>query len=276
MSTPPVLAKSYGNCAEYKPECIEGRQKQLFYVALVFTAIGIAGHVASFDFFTEKQIKSILANVYGMLNNITQEDVDEDQHQDNRNLSPNSTNFGISSPSFPRLFLCIFCKCCGSFLFHFFSITIVVVGILVVVFVKPWGVRFGVSAIFAIFSFLVFLSAVCSYKYVGPRGSPFTTVFRVLFAASANMFYKQPLDVGELYENSSLGETTLLPHTNGLRYVVYFLVFVILFSSLLYLCAYILGYQLQLRGHTPKVYKVIKLSLSMMWAVLMLQVNKNT
>ncbi|XP_056686337.1 protein NRT1/ PTR FAMILY 5.5-like [Spinacia oleracea] len=220
MSTPPVSAKLNGNCAEYKAECIENRQKQLFYTALVLNAVGIAGHVASFDFFAEKQIKSIAANLSTTFNlfNSSEEEINDVQvGVREQNPSPLASNFGLSSPSFPRHFLCLFCKCCGVFCFFFFSSIVFVAGILIVVFVKPWTIRFGVSAIFAVFSFLVFLSAAASYTYVGPRGSPFTTTFRVLFAACSKFFYRLPQDVCQLYENIALGESSLFSHTNSLR-----------------------------------------------------------
>ncbi|XP_010686750.3 protein NRT1/ PTR FAMILY 5.5-like [Beta vulgaris subsp. vulgaris] len=55
LSTPPVLANSTGNCAAYKPECIGGQQKQLFYAGLALTAIGNAAQTASYTLFLDEQ-----------------------------------------------------------------------------------------------------------------------------------------------------------------------------------------------------------------------------
>lgn len=55
MSTPPVLANAYGNCSEYKPECVGNVQKQLFYVGLSLTALGMAGQSVSHGPFMAEQ-----------------------------------------------------------------------------------------------------------------------------------------------------------------------------------------------------------------------------
>ena len=56
MSTLPVLAKSYGNCAAYKPECIGDHQKALFYARVALIAMGMAGHATFLGPFTVEQI----------------------------------------------------------------------------------------------------------------------------------------------------------------------------------------------------------------------------
>lgn len=189
MSTPPVLAKSSGNCTEYNPECIGNQQKQLFYASLALISIGMAGHSSSLGSFMSDQTENITNEFMEAVNRAEE--------------NPNA------------LFGCF--SICKSMLGGFMGILIPIIGLIVVSYVKPWGVQFGVSAIFAIASLIVFLSGVCSYKYVGAKGSVITILFRVFCAAFCKMFCKLPRDVNELYEIRGEGNHILLPHTKSLR-----------------------------------------------------------
>ncbi|XP_074270169.1 protein NRT1/ PTR FAMILY 5.5 isoform X2 [Silene latifolia] len=176
MSTPPILAKSYGNCSEYKAECIGNLQKQLVYVGLALTAVGMAGQSVSHAPFAAQQ----------------------------------ANNGGDCSCNILHCHCCCF-KCRVNL--------IGVVALLVVSFVKPWHVLFGISAIIGVVSLLVLLIRVCQYNYVGPHGSSLTPLFRVLFAASSKIFVQTPENADELHENQDLASSALLPHTDDLRFL---------------------------------------------------------
>ncbi|KAL9243468.1 hypothetical protein vseg_017352 [Gypsophila vaccaria] len=176
MSTPPILANSYGNCSEYKPECVGNLQKQLLYAGLVLVGLGMSGQYVSHAAFAAQQPN----NVEG--------------------------NFNCS----------IYCNCCC--LKCRFSL-IGVAALLVVAFVKPWHVLFGICAILGLLSLLFLLIGTRQYNYVGPKGSALTSLFRVLFAAFSKITLQQPQNVNELHENHSLPASTLLPHTDDLRFL---------------------------------------------------------
>ncbi|KAL2906500.1 Protein NRT1/ PTR FAMILY 5.5, partial [Bienertia sinuspersici] len=93
--------------------------------------------------------------------------------------------------------------------------------LLIAAFVKPWATLFGICAILALLSFLLclILRVISGFNSPVPRqqGSPLTTIFRVLFAASSKSFYPRPQDMGELYDEPDPLQEELLPHTKGLR-----------------------------------------------------------
>lgn len=175
MSTPPVLAKSYGNCIAYKPECIGDHQRVLFYAGLALIALGMAGHSTFLGPFTLEQTDGNFEN-----------NVEDGE---------------------------VCCFCLGSFA----AVLIPIIGIIVVAFVKPWATLLGICCIFSIVSTLVFLSGVCSYKYVRPQGSPMTTIFRVFLASFSKVIYRRPRNVNDLYESPGLGQHDSLAHTKVLR-----------------------------------------------------------
>ncbi|XP_074271980.1 protein NRT1/ PTR FAMILY 5.5-like [Silene latifolia] len=192
MSTPPVLAKSNGNCTEYKPECIEDKQRYLFYTALGFTSVGMAGHMASLPYFIAEQMENVVTEFFGA----TQRSMGED-------------DVGCCK------MCCLMSRPIRGF---FLTVLIAIVGILVVSLVKAWSVQFGVCALFALASLLVYISGVRSYNYVQPNGSAITVIFRVFVAAFSKMFCRRPQDVNDLHENRDVQENVLLlPHTNCLR-----------------------------------------------------------
>ncbi|KAK9706340.1 hypothetical protein RND81_07G117300 [Saponaria officinalis] len=175
MSTPPILANSYGNCSEYKPECVGNLQKQLLYAGLALVALGMSGQSVSHAPFAAQQ--------------------------------PNNGGGYTCN---------LYCQCCCLKC----RISLIgVVALLVVAFVKPWHVLFGIAAIFGLLSLFVLLIRTCHYNYVAPQGSSLTTLFRVLFAAFSKIFLKTPQNVNELHENHSLDASTLLPHTDDLRFL---------------------------------------------------------
>ncbi|KAM3737647.1 hypothetical protein ACB098_09G072200 [Castanea mollissima] len=57
MSTPHVLPDAARNCDAHKPGCIGDAQKVLFYAALALIAIGIAGHITSFESFLKQHME---------------------------------------------------------------------------------------------------------------------------------------------------------------------------------------------------------------------------
>nr|GMD43371.1 protein NRT1/ PTR FAMILY 5.5-like [Ipomoea batatas] len=56
MSTPPVLDNMAGNCGEDQPKCYGPAQKGTFYISLVLTGVGMAGHAVSLDPFLDEQV----------------------------------------------------------------------------------------------------------------------------------------------------------------------------------------------------------------------------
>ncbi|XP_019186484.1 PREDICTED: protein NRT1/ PTR FAMILY 5.6-like [Ipomoea nil] len=55
MSKPAVLDNMAGNCGEDRPECYGPAQKATFYISLVLTGVGMAGHAVSLDPFLDEQ-----------------------------------------------------------------------------------------------------------------------------------------------------------------------------------------------------------------------------
>ncbi|KAK9715057.1 hypothetical protein RND81_06G140100 [Saponaria officinalis] len=192
MSTPPVLAKANGNCNEYKPECIEDKQVHLFYAALALTSIGMAGHLASLPSFIAEQMENVIGEFFGNAERLMEGD-------------------GVGCWG-----MC--CATCRPIRGFFLTVMVAMAGLLVVTYVKAWGVQFGVCALFALASLLVYLSGIRSYNYVKPQGSAITLIFRVIFAAFSKIFCRRPKDSNELHENRDVTENVaLLPHTNRLR-----------------------------------------------------------
>ncbi|GMH26486.1 hypothetical protein Nepgr_028329 [Nepenthes gracilis] len=178
MSTPPVLAKHTGTCTAYRPECIGHEQKLLFYVGLALLAVGMGGHFTTLGGFAAEQME---------------EGVDEDEEEAN------------------------IAEKISIFLSVFAMVSIPIAGIIAIPYIKPWSVRYGIAAIFTLVSLLVFLTGICSYKYVGPRGSPLTTTLRVFLASTSKIFYSIPKDKSQLHEKPNLPEDEQLTHTRGFR-----------------------------------------------------------
>ncbi|XP_038992550.1 protein NRT1/ PTR FAMILY 5.5-like [Hibiscus syriacus] len=85
-------------------------------------------------------------------------------------------------------------------------------------YIKPWSIKFGIPAIFTTAATLVYVSGSCHYSREPPKGSPFTTVFRVICAATSKMF----IGTGRLYERVKRSDddpTLFLAHTNDLRFL---------------------------------------------------------
>ncbi|KAL2906592.1 Protein NRT1/ PTR FAMILY 5.5 [Bienertia sinuspersici] len=98
---------------------------------------------------------------------------------------------------------------------------VALVALAIAAFVKPWAILFGICAILGLVSFLVCLVLRIVFGFNSPiprpQGSPLTTIFRVVFAASSKCFYLRPQDISELYDKQSDPLQELLPHTKGLR-----------------------------------------------------------
>ncbi|XP_031103200.1 uncharacterized protein LOC116006846 [Ipomoea triloba] len=62
MSTPPVLDNMAGNCGEDRPKCYGPAQKGTFYISLVLTGVGMAGHTVSLDPFLDEQVNEKKGN----------------------------------------------------------------------------------------------------------------------------------------------------------------------------------------------------------------------
>ncbi|KAH9736417.1 protein NRT1/ PTR FAMILY 5.5 [Citrus sinensis] len=84
-------------------------------------------------------------------------------------------------------------------------------------YIKPWNLRFGVSAICTVIATLLFLSGTCTYENTEPEGSPFTSVFRVFVASTTKLFYRLPRDASELYKSNDADDSYVVQPTCGLR-----------------------------------------------------------
>ncbi|KAL7095408.1 hypothetical protein ACP275_10G022000 [Erythranthe tilingii] len=178
MSTPPVLARSMGNCSEYSPECIGQGQKILFYTAMPLIVFGMAGHLSCTTIFYDEQLS-------------------RGGNQGN--------NDGGSK---------VFTKC----FYDVANIIVPSVAVLGLPYVNTWSLRFGIPAICALvatFLFSTTLRRLSKYN-LKPKGSPVTIFIRVFVAAASKLLYTIPTDANELFEvrNSQLA---LLPHSGSLR-----------------------------------------------------------
>ncbi|GAB4833982.1 hypothetical protein Ancab_032234 [Ancistrocladus abbreviatus] len=90
-------------------------------------------------------------------------------------------------------------------------------GIIAIPYIQPWSIRYGIAAILILVSMLFFLTGICSYNYVGPQGSPLTTIVRVFVAFVSKLLCRSPKDKSQLYENRNMDLHDLLPHTRKLR-----------------------------------------------------------
>ncbi|XP_047309621.1 protein NRT1/ PTR FAMILY 5.5-like [Impatiens glandulifera] len=110
---------------------------------------------------------------------------------------------------------------CIMFLFSYLAILVPIGTVIAISYVKAWSFRFGLSALCTVVGTLVFFAGSCSYNYIGPQGSPLTTIFRVFYAAVSKIFYRRPKNVKDLYEIPDLDEHQLIPHSRSLRFVSY-------------------------------------------------------
>ncbi|KAL9152991.1 hypothetical protein ABFS82_10G019300 [Erythranthe guttata] len=178
MSTPPVLARSMGNCSEYSPECIGQGQKILFYTAMPLIVFGMAGHLSCTTIFYDEQLSR----------------------------GGNQGNNDGGSKVFTKFF------------YDVANIIVPSVAVLGLPYVNPWSLRFGIPAICALVATFLFSTTLRRLnKYnLKPKGSPVTIFIRVFVAAVSKLLYTIPTDANELFEvrNSQLA---LLPHSGSLR-----------------------------------------------------------
>lgn len=109
------------------------------------------------------------------------------------------------------------------FFLSFFGVILVpIIGAIAIPLIHPWSIRFGIPAICTVVATLIFLTGTCSYRYVRPQGSSFTSVFRVFVASASKIFHTCPRDATELYEKDQDQESYMVPHTRGLRFELNF------------------------------------------------------
>ncbi|KAG8377008.1 hypothetical protein BUALT_Bualt09G0123500 [Buddleja alternifolia] len=170
MSTPPVLANAMGTCSEYKPECVGEGQKMLFYTALALISLGLSGHLTCFGSFVAEQVIITIDNLFQEMDNMF-EQMSDIMNNDN-------------------MFRSICCMWFRTLCSAYFVIIMVFAAITAVTYINPWSLRFGIPAICTVAATLIFLTGVCSYKYVKPQGSPITNIFRVFVASATKLFDK--------------------------------------------------------------------------------------
>ncbi|KAF8392004.1 hypothetical protein HHK36_022344 [Tetracentron sinense] len=123
MSTPPFLSKVTGTCSEYEPACIGKIQSIFFYVALALIAVGKSSHSVSVKLFWEVQ-------------------------EENQEHEEKQTKFQEFLQKLKEM---------GDFKVILASVA----PIILVAYIKPWTVRFGIPAIFTVVATLIFLSSSC-------------------------------------------------------------------------------------------------------------------
>ncbi|XP_024030021.1 protein NRT1/ PTR FAMILY 5.5 isoform X2 [Morus notabilis] len=96
----------------------------------------------------------------------------------------------------------------------FAVILVPLIGAVAIPYIKPWSIRFGVTAICSVMATLIFLTG--SYDYDTAQGSPLTAVFRVIVASASKVFHKCPKDASELYEGND-NNVHKMRHTRHLR-----------------------------------------------------------
>ncbi|PON92630.1 Proton-dependent oligopeptide transporter family [Trema orientale] len=98
-------------------------------------------------------------------------------------------------------------------------ILVPLIGAIVIPFIKPWSIRFGITATCSVSATIIFLTGFNSNCDEAPR-SPLTTVFRVIVAAASKSFHKCPKDASHLYEvPDQNGHSYKIPHTPRLRFL---------------------------------------------------------
>nr|XP_043620017.1 protein NRT1/ PTR FAMILY 5.5-like [Erigeron canadensis] len=141
----------FGSCNEYKEDCIGHTQKVLFFTALSLISVGLAGHEASLPLFVDAQKRS----------------------DDNDNETAGFKYFhGVKF----------------MFLYMQTISLAVLVGLVALIYVKPWSKQFGIPAICSLAVTGFFL--IGSYKRNKPGGNPFKTALRV-FVATASKYLQQ-------------------------------------------------------------------------------------
>ncbi|KAF8392003.1 hypothetical protein HHK36_022343 [Tetracentron sinense] len=130
MSTPPFLSKVTGTCSEYEPACIGKIQSIFFYVGLALIAVGKSSHSVSVKSFWEVQ-------------------------EENQEHEEKQTKFQEFLQKLKEM---------GDFQVILASVA----PIILVAYIKPWTVRFGIPAIFSVVATLIFLSSSWSYNFIKP------------------------------------------------------------------------------------------------------------
>ncbi|XP_059428685.1 protein NRT1/ PTR FAMILY 5.5-like [Corylus avellana] len=180
MST---LSKFGGYCGEKRPNCIHAAQFVMFYISLLFIAIGVSGHKASLRSFLEQQMPSQT----------------ESDHQDGEKRKK------------PRKLRRFFRK-------HFAKILLMSIASTPISLTPSWSVKFGIPAIGMVVATILFMCRSDSYKYANKsQGSPLTVVSRVFVASASKMFCPLPRDANQLHENRR--NSQYVPHTHGLRFL---------------------------------------------------------
>ncbi|KAI3771310.1 hypothetical protein L6452_02472 [Arctium lappa] len=159
-----------GPCSEYKEECVGHTQKTLFFIALALIAVGMAGHLVSLPPFLDTQTKT--------------EDEDEEEAKEGSKIFwqiPGLLMVGV----------------------------VLIAGGIVLPYIKPWSIRFGIPAICTLVATILFLTGSPWYKHTKPAGSPLTTTLRVFVAMARKISQPFP-DPKEFYNDDDARCTSSL------------------------------------------------------------------
>ncbi|XP_022765838.1 protein NRT1/ PTR FAMILY 5.5 [Durio zibethinus] len=183
MSIPSVFAKETGGtCTSYEPTCISDEKRILFFTAFPLVAFGISGLRSSLVPFLKKH--------------------DKEMEGEDKEISGGEA-----------IGLC----------FGLFAVSLIPsAAFLSLSYINPWTIKFGLPAICTTAATLVFLTGSCHYNREPPKGSPFTTVFRVIHAAASKMCTRTPKDARRPYEKPAAkadDDILFLDHTDDLSFL---------------------------------------------------------
>ncbi|KAJ0640211.1 putative proton-dependent oligopeptide transporter family, MFS transporter superfamily [Helianthus annuus] len=230
LSTPTF----FGPCSDYEEECIGHIQKVLFVSALPLLVVGTAGHVVSLLSFLEQQTTlacasaenqdkaeaEVKAPVLAELElehkaqapalaesqTLAEPEPEPERKAESEAPAPTDAKVAFEHKAQAEL---LFAHIPGLIM----VMVVIIVGGILLPYIKSWSVRFGIAAICALTATGVFLSGSPEYKKdVTPEGSPLTIALRVV-VASVTKDFQQVTNFEQTYNNDNA------PRTRSLRWL---------------------------------------------------------
>ncbi|KAK9070798.1 hypothetical protein SSX86_011200 [Deinandra increscens subsp. villosa] len=225
MSTPPV----FGQCSDYKEECIGHTQKVLFFISLPLISVGMAGHQVSIGPFSRQQGGIASENENEIENKTENENKNDNKNEkeneienenENKNKNENENENenenqkkskeenenekkseeekgkGNITPMQAKGF--------------FMVIGVLVVGGIGLPYIKPWSLRFAIPAICSVVATLWFFSGFRDYIYIQREGNNPLAAFLRVFVATASNISKPFPDPKDLNNEENVHSTSTL------------------------------------------------------------------
>ncbi|MFS7998222.1 putative proton-dependent oligopeptide transporter family [Helianthus anomalus] len=228
LSTPTF----FGPCSDYKEECIGHIQKVLFVSALPLLVVGTAGHVVSLLSFLDQQTTLSCASAENQAAEAEAEAEVKAPVLAELGLEPKaqapvlaeSQTLAAPEPEPERKAeapapadakVAFEHKAQAELLFSHIPglimvMVVIIVGGILLPYIKSWSVRFGIAAICALTATGVFLSGSPEYKKdATPEGSPLTIALRVV-VASVTKDFQQVTNFEQTYNNDDAQRTRSL------------------------------------------------------------------